>query len=128
MSDFRIGFSSGVTLEPWEDPADVPGDRPSRLNARPEHPHTRHVGALGVQIELTATTADGIVGPLDAGLGGVLFTAVLAEFPFFPPPAFSSPAGQSSVKRFTPNALGHYTIQVARIGHGSIYAHVDVDS
>lgn len=127
MSDFRLEFTDGVTLQPWEDPADVPGDRPSRLNARAEHPHTRHVGELGVQVELTAIVGLSH-GPLDVTLGGVLFTAVLAEFPQSPPPAISSPAGQSSIVRFTPNALGHYTIRIARLGHGSIYAHVDVDS
>lgn len=127
MSDFRLSFTSGASIVPWEDPADVPGDRPSRLNARVEHLHKRYVGQVGVEIELT-TMIGGVLAPLDATLGGVLFTASLAEFPHSPPPAFTSPLGQSSVQRFTPDATGHYTIQIARTGHGSIYAHLDVDT
>ena len=127
MADFRLEFSGGVTLEPWSDPAAILADLPSRLNARPEHEHTRHVGVSGVQVELSARVG-GVLAPLDASLGGVLFAAFFLELPSFPPPAFSSPVGQSSVQRFTPVTLGHYTLQIAREGHGAIIVHVDVDS
>lgn len=127
MADFRLEFSAGATLEPWSDPADVLADLPSRLNARPEHEHTRHVAVSGVQVELKARVG-GVLAPVDATLGGVLFAASFLELPSFPPPAFSSPAGQSSVVRFTPVTLGHYTLSIAREGHGAVIVHVDVDS
>jgi hypothetical protein len=127
MADFRLEFSGGVTLEPWSDPADILGDLPSRLNARPEHEHTRHVAVSGVQVELRARVA-GVLAPLDGALGGALFTAAFLELPSFPPPAFSSPVGQSSVQRVTLVTLGHYTLSIAREGHGAVIVHVDVDS
>ncbi len=127
MADFRLEFSGGVTLQPWSDPADVLADLPSRLNARPEHEHTRHVGVSGAEVELSARVA-GVLAPLDVALAGVLFTASFLELPSLPPPSFSSPVGQSSVQRFTPVTLGHYTLQLAREGHGAIIVHVDVDS
>lgn len=127
MSDFRLRFTAGATLEVWEDPADVPGERPSRLNARPEHEHTRHVGETGNAIHVTALVG-GVLGPLDAALGGALFSATFLESPVFPPPVLSSPAGQSSVQQFTPSVVGHYTLKIQRPGHGAIICHVDVDS
>jgi hypothetical protein len=40
----------------------------------------------------------------------------------------SSPAGQSSVQRFTPVAVGHHTFKLKREEHGEIYFHLDVPS
>lgn len=122
MSDFRAEFTSGTTAVPWDDPA--LGARPGRLNPRAEHPHRRVQGTLGVQIEISMRVG-GVLAPLDAALGGQLFTAFFAESAVFPPPALSSPAGQSSVQRFTPTVAGHYTLRVVREGHGSLFVHVD---
>ena len=108
---------------PWVDPAN--GSRPGRLNPRAEHQHRRHEGDLGVQVEVSARVA-GVLAPLDAALGGELFTAFFAEAPVFPAPALTSPAGQSSVQRFTPIVAGHYTLRLVREGHGSLFVHVDV--
>lgn len=127
MSDFRAVFTAGVTLQPWTDPADIGADKPSRINARPEHEHRRHVGTRGVQIEISAIVG-GVTGPLDGTLGGDLFGATFLELPLLPPPAFSSPGSQSSVQRFTPNSTGHYTVQLARPNHGAVIVHIDVDS
>lgn len=127
MADFRVAFTAGVTLEPWDDPASVSPDRPSRINPRPEHIHKRHVGEVGEQVEVTATVA-GVAGPLDATLGGELFDLAFLEAPALPFPTTSSPAGQSSVQRFTPAAVGHYTVQLTRPNHGGVILHVDVDS
>jgi len=127
VADFRLALTSGVTLEPWDDPASVSPDRPSRVNPRPEHIHKRHVGTSGVQVAVTATV-DGVAGELDANLGGELFSAAFLETPTLPPPALSSPAGQSSIQRFTPGAAGHYTLQIDRPNHGGVIVHVDVDS
>ncbi len=127
MADFRVTLSSGVTLEPWDDPQSVSPDRPSRINPRPEHIHKRHVGTSGVQVELTATV-DGVAGEVDANLGGELFSAVFLETPSLPPPSLSNPAGQSSIQRFTPSEPGHFTLQLSRANHGGVIVHVDVDS
>ncbi len=125
MADFGAAFSSGVTLEPWDDPPSV--SLPSRINPLPERIHKRHVGAVGVQVELTATVG-GVAGPLDGALGGELFSLGFLEAPALPFPAVSFPAGQSSVQRFTPGAVGHYTVQLTRLNHGGLILHVDVDS
>lgn len=123
MADFRAEFTSGTTVVPWDDPAS--GARPGRLNPRPEHPHLRHRGNVGVQVQVSARIA-GVLAPLDAALGGELFTAFLAEAPVFPLPAVSNPGGQSSVQRFTPLVAGHYTLRLVREGHGSVFVHVDI--
>jgi hypothetical protein len=124
MADFGAVFTSGVTVQPWLDPG--LGDRPDRLNPRAEHQHRRHVGEPGVEVELSARVA-GVLAPLDAALGGQLFLAFLAESPVFPPPPVSSPAGQSSVQRFTPLVAGHYTLRIVREAHGSLFVHVDIE-
>lgn len=127
MADFRIRFSDGITLEPWEDPA--LGEKPSRLNAQPAHSHTREVGSVGTPVEVTATVRGVGDAPLDSALtDGKLFSALMIEWPGAgPAPAFSGAAGQSSVQTFTPTLAGHYTLIVQRTEHGGIYAHVDVD-
>lgn len=132
MSDFRLFVTGGVTLEPWEDPASTVGGRdlPSRLNPHPDHPHMRYVGSVGTQITLTAAVPGLGSAPLDGALtDGKLFTAQCIEVPGdHGAPAFSSPAGQSSVQHFTPLDTGHHTVQVSREDHGAIIVHIDVDS
>lgn len=123
MATFTAAFTAGTSLEEWIDPSS--GGKPSRLNALPEHPHLRRVGTTGTQITVTATVG-GVAGPLDATLGGLLFSASLAEYPLGPPPALSNPAGQSSVQTFTPNAAGHYCLVIRRSSNGGIFLHVDV--
>ena len=123
MADFRAEFTSGAAVVPWTDPAS--GSRPGRLNPRAEHPHRGHEGDLGVQVEVSARVG-GVLAPLDAALGGELFTAFFAESPVFPAPALTSPGGQSSVVRFTPLVAGHYTLRLVREAHGSLFVHVDV--
>lgn len=125
MADFRVVFSSGADVVSWLDPE--LGNRPSRLNARTEHGHSRHVAALGDTVFISAIVA-GVVAPLDAALGGRLFTAFFAEAPVFPAPLLQHPGGQSSAQHFTVDALGHYTLRLVREGGGSIFLHVDVDS
>lgn len=123
MADFRAEFTAGTIVVPWDDPA--LGARPGRLNPRAEHPHRRVEGDVGVQIAVSARVG-GVLAPLDAALGGELFSAFFAEAPVFPAPALSSPAGQSSVQRFTPAVAGHYTLRLLRENHGSLFVHVDV--
>lgn len=124
MADFRAEFTAGASVVAWDDPAF--GARPGRLNPRPEHPHRRHRGSPGVQVVVSARVA-GVLGPLDAALGGELFTAFFAETPGVAP-ALTTPAGQSSVQRFTPTDEGHYTLRLVREGHGSLFVHVDIEA
>lgn len=132
MSDFRLFVTAGVSLQPWADPAAVVGGReqPGRLNPNPDHGHTRYVGAVGTQVELTAVVPGLGSAPLDTALvDGNLFKAELIEFPGdHGTPGFSSPGGQSSVQHFTPLDTGHHTVIISRDGHGGIIVHVDVDS
>lgn len=123
MTTFEVAFTSGVSLQEWDDP--VSGSKPSRLNALDLYPFKRRVGTTGSPITVTATSG-GVSGPLDATLGGLLFTAAMAESPESPPPAFSNPAGQSSVQTFTPGAAGHYCFVIRREDNGGVFLHVDV--
>jgi len=123
MPDFTADFTGGASVVVWQDPA--LGSQPSRINPSPEHPHRRHVGSTGVQVEITATVL-GVVGEVDANLGGRLFIGELAESASAPKPAVSSPAGQSSVQRFTPTAPGHYTFVLRRESGGGIFHHIDI--
>lgn len=125
MADFRAVFNVGAIVLPWEDPP--LDERPSRLNPRVDVGHRRHVAQLGVEVEVAAVVFGNVVAPLDGVLGGALFSAFLAECPTMPPPAVTSPPGQSSVQRFTPPVRGHYSLRLVREGHGSLFLHVDVD-
>lgn len=125
VSDFDAAFSDGTTVEPWNDPAS--GGIPSRQNAFPDHPHLRHVAETGSPVEVTATVG-GVAAPMDAALGGRLFSFYVVEWPLegtSPPPATTGAAAQSSVQTFTPPAAGHYTLKMKRPEGGSIYLHVD---
>jgi hypothetical protein len=131
--DFTAAFTGGTTLSPWTDPAraagtlspDDPG-APSRVNPHIGRPHTMQMATVGVQVEITATVGSS-VAPLDAALGGRLFTAWLIESPASGPVPFSTPAGQSSVQQFTPPSAGHYTIGIARSGGGTVIMHMEAD-
>lgn len=123
MADFRVEFTDGASVQPWQDIAS--GSRPGRLNPRPEHQHRRHVGTIDVEVEVSARVG-GVLAPLDAALGGELFTALFVETPGVPP-ALTSPGGQSSVQRFTPLQPGHYTLRLVREAHGSVIVHIDIE-
>jgi hypothetical protein len=123
MADFTVEITDGVTVETWSDPASL--SVPTRINPFAEHPHKRYVGEVGTEIEVTATV-EGVEGEVDANLDGLLFTLYYCELPGVVPPPQSSPAGQSSVQRFTPAAAGHYTFKMKRPEHGAVIMHVDV--
>ncbi|MHB9005064.1 MAG: hypothetical protein ACYC6C_13590 [Coriobacteriia bacterium] len=133
--DFVLAVTAGASVSTWQDPAN-PGVAASRLHSRAGHPELRHVGTVGTQIEITATVA-GVAAPMDAALGGRLFQAWRIENPAWPGTGFyspitpyvfgfTSPAGQSSVQRFTPRVEGHYTVGVRRQDGGSMLLHFDV--
>ena len=108
---------------------DGPDDKgaPSRVNPAAGHPPKHIVGSVGVQVEFSAVVG-GVVGEVDANLGGRLFVGHLAEFPGASPPAITNPAAQTSVQRFTPVKLGHYLVVFTRPAGGRLAAHVSVES
>jgi hypothetical protein len=122
MADFTAAFTAGTAIAEWLDPPS--GGTPTRTNPFAEHPHLRRVAALGDEIEVTATVG-GVAGELDSNLDGRLFFVLFIEWPG-PLPALSNPAGQSSVQRFTPTAVGHYSFKLERVDGGSVIMHVDV--
>jgi hypothetical protein len=79
----------------------------------------------GTPVEITATVGSS-VAPLDAALGGRLFTAWVIEQPVVAPVSWSHPAGQTSVQSCTPQASGHYTLGMARSGGGTVIMHLEV--
>lgn len=135
MADFQLEPTAGTAVESFADDerppgTDGPDDKgaPSRLSPASGHPNMHLVGTVGVQVQFTARVG-GVLGEVDANLGGRLFTGHLAERPTGgAPPLLSSPAGQTSVQRFTPTKLGHYLVVVTREGGGRISAHVSVES
>lgn len=124
MPDFGARFTAGTTLEPWSDPP--LGARPSRVNGFLEQPQRYQHGVVGNQVTLTASVG-GVAGPLDAALGGRLFLGWFAECPGTRP-TVATPAGQSSVRRFTPVDPGHYTYVLRRQGGGGVILHLDVEA
>lgn len=117
MPTFEVRFTSGVTRAVWTDPAD--GDRPTRLNHDDAHPHTYRRATVGQPVTLSAVV-DGDVAPLDAALGGNLFTAWFGEVPSLPAPSMSSPVGRSSVVSFTPTHPGHHLVVFLRSSGGRV--------
>lgn len=121
MPDFSARFTSNATLVVWRD---LPTEsKPSRINPLPQYPHRYYLAEVGEEIEITATV-DGVDGPLDTALDGRTFLGWLAEHPV-PKPAVTSPPGQSSIRRFTPTAAGHYTYVLRRKSGGGIILHID---
>lgn len=121
-----VGPGNPPDIDPNHNPAlPVGPGAPSRLHPIEGYPHKMYVGTVGTEIELTATVG-GVDGPMDAALGGRTFVPWRVENP---PPhvfGFTSPAGQSSVIRFTPPAAGHYCVGVGRTGGGAVLMHFDV--
>jgi hypothetical protein len=122
VPDFSVRFSDGTTVQRWTDP---PTDAlPSRINAAPNRPPLRQVASVGSEVEVSAIV-DGDEAPLDGALGGRLFYGWWIEYPTVDPPGLTLPAGQSSVRRFTPALSGHYTYCLRRMDGGGYILHVD---
>jgi hypothetical protein len=122
VPDFSVRFTDGTAVQRWSDPATE--TLPSRINPAPNHPPLRQVAAVGEQVEVSAIV-EGVEAPLDASLGGRLFFGWWIEYPTIEPPALVVPAGQSSVRRFTPALPGHYTYCLRRDAGGGFILHVD---
>jgi hypothetical protein len=123
MPNFDVRITAGATRAVWVDPAD--GEKPSRLNYNEARPHTYRETTVGVPVTISAIV-NGVTAPLDAALGGDLFTAWFGEVPTWPAPALSSPAGQSSVVTFTPEHEGHHLLVGSRASGGRILVPIEV--
>lgn len=126
MADFDVIVASGASLQDWLDPASALA--PSRLNARAGRPLKRWVGAVNAPIVLKAVV-NGIVGPMDAALGGRLFATWPLEAPAqaLPFDGVIAAPSQSSVQTLTAASPGHYTIGFRRTGGGLVHVHLDVE-
>lgn len=122
MADFAASITAGVVPEPWADPG--LGDVPSRINFDAEHPQTRLIATVNIAVILTAVVG-GVSAPLDATLGGRLFTASMVEHPAASPVVVAGIVGQSSVQTFSPPVAGHYTLVMRRPEGGGYWFHVD---
>jgi hypothetical protein len=118
MPNFDAVFTASGSRQVWSDPATL--TKPSRLNNDERRPHTYRRTIVGVPATVSAIV-DGVVGPLDAALGGDLFEAWFGEYPTAgPPPALSSPGGQSSVVTFTAAHEGHHLLVLSRTDGGRL--------
>ena len=122
MPNFDVRITDGAAVTRWVDPPTA--ELPSRINPAPNRPHLYWRGAVGEQVELSAVV-EGVVGPLDSALAGATFCGWFAEFPAASPPSVSSPAGKTSVVRFTPMRAGHYTYVMRRRRGGGMVVHLD---
>ncbi len=132
MPDFDAHLVAGILLAPWVDPP-LPegpttgaGGAPSRLNSVAGHPPLYARATLGATITIEAIV-NGANAPVDAALGGRLFTTHFAELPVWPPPLITSPAGQSSRATFTPYAIGHHLVVMRRDGGGAVALPFEVE-
>lgn len=138
MPDFEARlYGAGLSLRTWADlPAPAPycapasADAPSRLNDDTAHPATYYRVAPGSTIELRAVVG-GVEAPLDAALGGRLFTTWWAQWSDAPP-SLSQPGGQSSVVNVTffnlnHRQLGFFQLAIAREGGGAVFVPLCVE-
>lgn len=121
MPDFTARLTAGVTLTAWDDHA---GAGVSRLNPLAALPSRYQRATVGVMVEMRATVG-GVEGPADGALGGALFTSDVGESPEFVLP--TSPAGFTSIQRFTPVAAGHYLWVMRHAGGGAVAIHLDAE-
>lgn len=118
MPDFTARPTSGHTLVIWEDPES--GGMPTRINPLPGAPHRYYRVITNSTITVKATVA-GVEGPLDAALGGRLFTCSFGEWPTGGLPSVTGAAGQSSVVTFKAIVGGHLLFQMRRTDGGGIF-------
>lgn len=123
MPDFELRVT-GATLETWDGSEVVP----SRLNPRGGRSMHHYVAQVGDTVTLTASL-DGVEAPLDSELDGKLFFASTAQRPQAAKwePAWSSPAGQSSVQSFQVEYLGIYTVYMRHVDGGSVFVNLNVE-
>lgn len=121
MPNFTARFSTGATQSTWADPSTV--DAPPRVQAT-EWPLRRWTAAVGAPVAAVAKVG-ATEGPLDAALGGNLFSWWFAEWPGLAPPSLVFTAGQTSLVSFTPPRAGHYTLVGRRAQGGAVVLHID---
>jgi hypothetical protein len=122
VADFTARLTAGVTPTDWDDHA---GSGVSRLNAAGPRAPRYLKATVGVPVTMKATIG-GVEGPLDAALGGNLFTS---DFGFAAVPVVASgAAGQSSVQTFTPPIAGHYLWIMRHANGGADGVHLDAEN
>lgn len=137
MASFEVQFVDDI-VDQFEDPerpagtlsADDKGAA-SRINPSENQPALHAVVSPGDTVNLVCVV-DGVVGPLDAALGGDLFTAAFAEYvdqDTHSPPAVTLAPAQSSVLSFVAPREGHYTLVVYRAWgeRGRVFVHVSAE-
>lgn len=122
MADFIARLTAGVTPTDWDDHA---GDGVSRLNAAVARAPRYLRATVGVPVTMAATIG-GVEGPLDAALGGNLFSS---DFGMAAVPVVAThPAGQTSVQTFTAPIAGHYFWVMRHANGGAIGLHLDAEN
>lgn len=128
MPNFTVTIFTGSDVA-WVDPAIA--SQPSRLNAFPLNPHTyRKVSVgLGPVVVTLKATVGGVLAPMDAALGGKLFSAAFAEGSGVFPPPITLAAAQSSLATFTVTSshLGHFLFSFRRKNGGAVNVPFDVE-
>jgi hypothetical protein len=121
VPDFTVRLSAGVDLIAWNDHE---GAGVSRINPQQTHPAKYRRATVGVPVTMRATIG-GVDSPLDAALGGHLFSSDFGEAPV--PTGATGAAGQSSVQTFTPPVPGHYLWVMRHAAGGVVGVHLDAE-
>ena len=128
MPNFDAAVFGASTL-PWPDPPGSGGE-PSRLHPDVPYPQLLWVaapGVSGITISIRCTV-NGVESPVDATLGGNLFSWAWVDQPLATAPVWTSPAGQSSIRNITflAGTEAHFSVLVRRANGGGIIVPLDV--
>lgn len=126
MPDFQVRVTGGAALATWSDAPTA--QRPSRLNHAAAHPPKYH-RAIPPATVTVAAVVGGVVGPLDAALGGRLFLVSWAEWSGqSPAPIAQAPGASSSASvSFGAQHLGHHLLLFWREGGGAVAVPIEVE-
>lgn len=126
MADFTARWTTPGSTVTFTDEV----GSPTRLNPRSGKPHRRYELVVSLSGALVAkATVSGSEGPLDATLGGRLFSWHWVQWPGYPTkpaglPTISTPAGQSSVASADvsgwPTASGLWILCCRRADGGAV--------
>lgn len=128
MADFSVQLSGGVQV-PWIDLQRNIPEQASRLVSDPDHLRSYRRFIPNATATISAVVG-GVVAPMDAALGGRLFTAAWLEWSGHEPPLIVQAAGQSSLVTVFLDIFhhGHFVLRIQRKLGGAWLVPFDVET
>lgn len=127
MADFSVTITNGVQV-PWVDLKRNVPEQASRLVNDPDHLRSYRRFPPPATVIISAIVG-GVTAPMDAALGGRLFTAAWLEWSGNTPPPIVQAPGQSSFVTVFVTAVnaGHHVLRLLRDGGGAWLVPFDVE-